>query len=77
MDIVKAVLTQPSRAKALRALEAVNLTLKEAEILYYIYLDGLTAEETADRLYMSASNVNKIKQKAKQKCEKVFNEGGY
>lgn len=77
MDIVKAVLTQPSRAKALRALEAVNLTLKETEILYYIYLDGLTAEETADRLYMSASNVNKIKQKAKQKCEKVFSEGGY
>lgn len=77
MDIVKAVLTQPCRAKALAALEAVNLTLKEAEILYYIYLDGLTAEETADRLYMSASNVNKIKQKAKQKCEKIFNEGGY
>lgn len=77
MDVVKAVLTQPCRAKALAALETVNLTLKEAEILYYIYLDGLTAEETADRLYMSASNVNKIKQKAKQKCEKVFNEGGY
>lgn len=77
MDIVKAVLTQPSRAKALRALEAVNLTLKEAEILQSIYLDGLTAEETADRLYMSASNVNKIKQKAKQKCEKIFIEGGY
>ena len=77
MDIVKTVLTQPCRAKALAALEAVNLTLKEAEILHCIYLDGLTAEETADRLYMSASNVNKIKQKAKQKCEKIFNEGGY
>lgn len=77
MDIVKAVLTQPSRAKALRALEAVNLTLKEAQILQSIYLDGLTAEETAERLYMSASNVNKIKQKAKQKCKKVFSEGGY
>lgn len=77
MDIVKAVLTQPCRAKALAALGVVNLTLKETEILYYIYLDGLTAEETADRLYMSASNVNKIKQKAKQKCEKVFNESGY
>lgn len=47
MDIVKAVLTQPSRAKALRALEAVNLTIKEAQILQSIYLDGLTAEETA------------------------------
>lgn len=77
MDIVKAVLTQPSRAKALAALEAVNLTIKEAQILQSIYLDGLTAEETAERLYMSASNVNKIKQKAKQKCEKVFIEGGY
>ena len=77
MDIVKAVLTQPCRAKALAALGAVNLTLKETEILYYIYLDGFTAEETAERLYMSASIVNKIKQKAKQKCEKVFNESGY
>lgn len=76
MDIVKAVLTQPSRAKALRALEAVNLTLKEAQILQSIYLDGLTAEETAERLYMSASNVNKCKKKAKEKCEKVFIEGG-
>lgn len=77
MDIVKAVLTQPSRVKALRALEAVNLTIKEAQVLQSIYLDGLTAEETADRLYMSASNVNKIKQRAKQKCEKIFSEGGY
>nr|DAF52955.1 MAG TPA: RNA polymerase sigma factor [Phage sp. ctPjm15] len=77
MDIVKAVLTQPCRAKALAALRVVNLTLKEAEILQSIYLDGLTAEETAERLYMSASNVSKIKQRAKQKCEKVFNEGGY
>nr|DAU72875.1 MAG TPA: RNA polymerase sigma factor [Caudoviricetes sp.] len=55
----------------------MNLTLKEAEILQSIYLDGLTAEETAERLYMSASNVNKIKQRAKQKCEKIFSEGGY
>jgi RNA polymerase sigma factor (sigma-70 family) len=77
LDIVKAVLTQPCRAKALAALGAVNLTLKEAEILQSIYLDGLTAEETAERLYMSASNVNKIKQRAKQKCEKIFSEGGY
>ena len=77
MDIVKAVLTQPCRAKALAALRVVNLTLKEAEILQSIYLDGLTAEETTERLYMSASNVSKIKQRAKQKCEKVFNEGGY
>ena len=74
---MKTVLTQPCRAKALAALEAVNLTLKEVEILQSIYLDGLTAEETAERLYMSASNVNKIKQKAKQKCEKIFIEGGY
>ena len=77
MDIVKAVLTQPCRAKALAAIGAVNLTLKEAEILQSIYLDGLTAEETAERLYMSAANVNRNKRKAKQKCEKVFNEGGY
>lgn len=77
MDIVKTVLTQPCRAKALAALETVNLTLKEAEIVHYIYLDGLTAEETAERLYMSAANVNRYKRKAKQKCEKVFSEGGY
>lgn len=77
MDIVKTVLTQPCRAKALAALGAVNLTLKEAEILHCIYLDGLTAEETAERLYMSAANVNRYKRRAKQKCEKVFNEGGY
>lgn len=77
MDIVKAVLMQPSRARALKALEAVNLTNKEALILQCIYLDGLTAEETADRLYMSASCVNKHKRKAREKCIEVFREGSY
>lgn len=72
MDIVKAVLMQPSREKAIAALEAVNLTKKEAQIMQNIYFDGLTAEETAELLYMSASNVNKHKKRAKEKCKKVF-----
>lgn len=72
MDIVKAVLMQPSREKAIAALEAVNLTKKEVQIMQNIYFDGLTAEETAELLYMSASNVNKYKKRAKEKCKKVF-----
>lgn len=74
MDIVKLMLTQPSKEKALMELAKVNLTLRETELVKMIYFDGLTSEEVAEKMDISVSTVCKCKKKANIKCKAVFQE---
>lgn len=72
MDIVKYVLTQPSKEKALNELAKVNLTLRETELVHLLYFDGLTSEEAAEAMNVSVSTVSKCKKRANNKCKAVF-----
>lgn len=70
--IVKSILQQPNKACAVQALDKVNLTIKERDVMRFIYFDGLTAERTAEVMDVSVSAVNKWKRSAVKKCAAVF-----
>ena len=72
MDIVKYVLTQPSKEKALNELAKVNLTLRETELVHLLYFDGLTSEEAAEAMNVSVSTVSKCKKRANNQSKAVF-----
>ena len=70
--IVKSILQQPNKECAAQALEKVNLTVRERDVLRYIYFDGFTAEQTAEVMDVSVSAVCKWKRAAVKKCAVVF-----
>lgn len=72
--IVKSILQQPNKECAAQALDKVNLTVRERDVLRFIYFDGLTAEQTAEAMDVSVSAVCKWKRAAVRKCAVVFSE---
>lgn len=66
------ILRQPNAQRVRKALEEVNLTLHEREVLELIYMDGLTAEKAAEKMEVSVSSVNRYKKSAVKKCDCVF-----
>lgn len=72
MDIVKNILTQPSKERAQSELAKVNLTLREERVAELIYFDGLTLEQTAEVMDASVSSISNWKKKVHGKCKAVF-----
>ncbi len=70
--LVRTVLQQPDKQKAVEALERVNLIKRERETIQYIFFCGFTIEKTAELLDVSPSSVANWKKSAMKKCAVVF-----
>lgn len=70
-DILK-VFECPYKPLLMLAIELVNLKDKEREILEYIYVRGVTEEETAYQLQISKNTVYNYKKKILDKLSKAW-----
>ena len=70
-SIIK-ILKYPHKNIVLFLLQIVNLTEKEYDIIDNIYLKGYTEEETANKLLVSRTTIQKHKRKAFLKLQKVW-----
>lgn len=70
-DIMK-ILKCPYKPIVDLAIELVNLTAKEKEIIINVYLNGYSEEETAEILEISRNTVSNRKRKALDKMSKAW-----
>lgn len=69
---IRKILTNPSKDLIILALNTVNLTDKERQIIEYTEMRGITEERTAEILDISDRNVRYIKEKAFEKLNKAW-----
>lgn len=69
---IRKILTNPSKDLIILALNTVNLTDKERQVIEYTEMRGITEERTAEILDISDRSVRYIKEKAFEKLNKVW-----